>query len=104
MNTTCFVISPFGEPFDDYYKKIYKPAIEKAGLKAIRADEIYGTGVIIEEIFAQIVSSRMIICEVTGKNPNVNYELGVASVPLALPVPFLKYFDGRHFPGSIDHW
>lgn len=78
MSTTCFVISPFGDPFDEYYEKIYKPAIEKADLQAIRADEVYGTGAIIEDIFAQIVSARMVICEATGKNPNVNYELGVA--------------------------
>lgn len=78
MSATCFVISPFGEPFDEYYEKIYKPAIEKADLQAVRADEVYGTGAIIEDIFAQIVSARMVICEATGKNPNVNYELGVA--------------------------
>lgn len=78
MNATCFVISPFGEPFDEYYEKIYKPAIEKADLQAVRADEVYGTGAIIEDIFDQIVSARMVICEATGKNPNVNYELGVA--------------------------
>lgn len=78
MNSTCFVISPFGQPFDEYYEKIYKPAIEQADLQAVRADEIYGTGAIIEDIFDQIVSAKMVICEATGKNPNVNYELGVA--------------------------
>lgn len=78
MNATCFVISPFGEPFDEYYEKIYKPAIEKVDLQAVRADEVYGTGAIIEDIFDQIGSARMVICEATGKNPNVNYELGVA--------------------------
>lgn len=78
MNPTCFVISPFGDPFDDYYEKIFKVAIEKAGLRAARADQIYGTGAIIDDIFSQIDSAQIVICEATGKNPNVNYELGVA--------------------------
>ena len=81
MNKTCFVISPFGEPFDEHYEQIYKPAIESdksLGLKAVRADEIYGTGAIINDIFTQIAVAELILCDVTGKNPNVNYELGVA--------------------------
>lgn len=81
MNKTCFVISPFGEPFDEYYEQIYKPAIESdesLELKAVRADEIYGAGAIINDIFTQIAVAELILCDVTGKNPNVNYELGVA--------------------------
>jgi hypothetical protein len=78
MKETCFVISPFCHPFDGYYKKIYKPAIEKAKLTAIRADEICGTGPIIEDIFTHIDLASVVVCEVTGKNPNVNYELGIA--------------------------
>jgi len=46
---SCFVMMPFSNPLGGYYEKIYKPAIEKAGLKAIRADdEIFGTGKIID--------------------------------------------------------
>lgn len=44
-NDTCFVMQPFAEPLGGYYEAIYKPAIEKAGLKPVRADaEIFGTG------------------------------------------------------------
>lgn len=78
MSPTCFVISPFGEPFDDYYEKVYQPAIVKADLQPIRGDEVYNTGAIIDDIFAAISSATLVLCDVTGKNPNVNYELGVA--------------------------
>lgn len=78
MKSSCFVISPFGEPFDDYYEKVYAPAIAKADLHPIRGDEVYSTGAVIEDIFAAISSSVMVLCDATGKNPNVNYELGVA--------------------------
>lgn len=38
---SCFVIMPFGAPFDRYYLNIFIPAIEAAGLKAVRADSIF---------------------------------------------------------------
>ncbi len=75
---SCFVISPFGDPFDDYYAKVYAPAITKADLAPIRGDEVYSTGAIIDDIFASIQNAVMVLCDATGKNPNVNYELGVA--------------------------
>jgi len=78
MSDTCFVISPFGAPFDEYYEKVFKPAIARADLEPIRGDEVYNAGAIIDDIFAAIVSARVILCDVTNKNPNVNYELGVA--------------------------
>jgi len=34
---TCFVMMPFAPPLGDYFSKIFEPAIEKAGLKAVRA-------------------------------------------------------------------
>ena len=43
-NDSCFVMQPFAPPLGDYYEKIYRPAIEKAGLRPVRADaEIFTT-------------------------------------------------------------
>lgn len=76
---SCFVIMPFADPLGSYYDKIYKPAIEKAGLKPVRADnEIFGTGKIIDQIFSGINSAKILIAELTTRNPNVFYELGLA--------------------------
>jgi hypothetical protein len=45
---TCFMMMPFAEPLGGYYATVYQPAIEKAKLKAVRADaEIFGTGKIL---------------------------------------------------------
>jgi hypothetical protein len=74
----CFVIMPFKEPLNGYYKKILVPAIKKSNLKAIRADEVYGTRAIIKDIVSQIKKSRLIIADLTWRNPNVVYELGIA--------------------------
>jgi hypothetical protein len=76
---TCFVMMPFADPIGSYYQKIYEPAISKAGLKAVRADnEIFGVGKIMDQIWAGINSSRVLVAELTNRNPNVFYELGLA--------------------------
>lgn len=78
-DASCFVMMPFREPYGSYYEKIYKPAIEKAGLNPMRADdEIFGTGKIIDQIWQGINSSNVLIAELTTRNANVFYELGLA--------------------------
>ncbi len=73
-----FVIMPFRKPFDEYYEKIIRPALVNSHLTPLRADEIYGTKPIISDIWSNIRRSRMVIADVSGRNPNVNYELGLA--------------------------
>ena len=76
---TCFVMMPFAVPLGGYYEQIYKPAIEKAGLRPLRADtEIFGTGKIIDQIWSGINSAKVLVAELTTRNPNVFYELGLA--------------------------
>lgn len=76
---TCFVMMPFGVPIGGYYELIYEPAIKKAGLTPIRADaDIFGTGKIIDQIWRGVNSAKILVAELTGKNPNVFYELGLA--------------------------
>ncbi len=76
---SCFIMQPFKPPFGDYYDKIYKPAIEKAGLRPIRADaDIFGTGKIIDQIWSGINAAKVLVAELTSRNPNVFYELGLA--------------------------
>ncbi|WP_353071489.1 hypothetical protein [Tunturiibacter gelidiferens] len=75
----CFVMMPFANPIGGYYDSIYKPAIEKAKLKADRADaDLYGTGKIIDQIWKGITSARVLLAELTNRNANVLYELGLA--------------------------
>ncbi|HWK19292.1 MAG TPA: hypothetical protein VNR37_00785 [Microbacteriaceae bacterium] len=77
--TTCFVMQPFAAPLGGYYDLIFRPAIEQAGLTAVRADaEIFGTGKIIDQIWRGIQDAEILLAELTTKNPNVFYELGLA--------------------------
>ncbi len=69
---------PFGEWFDDYYSGIYVPAIEAAGLKPHRADDHYRPSAIVHDICGYTKKPAVILADLTGKNPNVFYELGLA--------------------------
>jgi hypothetical protein len=75
---TCFVIMPFGPPFDRYYKNIFVPAIEDAGLQPIRADSIFMPSAIMPDIWRFLSEAKILIADLTGRNPNVFYELGLA--------------------------
>lgn len=99
---TCFVMQPFAAPLGDYYATIYEPAIEKAGLKAVRADdEIFGTGKIIDQIWNGINSARVLVAELTTRNANVFYELGLAHA-LRKPV-ILVSSNKQDVPFDIGH-
>ena len=101
-NDTCFVMMPFADPIGGYYSSVYEPAMKKAGIKAVRADtEIFGTGKIIDQIWSGINGARVLLAELTGRNPNVLYELGLAHA-LRKPVVLVSAteddvpFDVRH--------
>ncbi len=82
---TCFVIMPFGGWKDKYYQGIFRPAIENAGLEPRRADDLYRPGSIMNHIWAYTQEAKVILADLTGKNPNVFYELGLAHA-IAKPV------------------
>lgn len=74
----CFFMMPFGNPFDERYYEIYRSATERAGLEAKRADSLLRPSPIIKDIWEYIRTSKVLIADLTGPNPNVMYELGLA--------------------------
>lgn len=99
---TCFVMMPFSSPLGSYYEKIYKPAIEKAGMTSVRADdELFGTGKIIDQIWSGINSAKVLVAELTGRNPNVYYELGLAHA-LQKPVVLVSSNE-EDVPFDLNH-
>jgi len=74
----CFVMMPFSSETDVLYRNLIKPAVERHGLAALRADEMATPGSITEQIRVAIQQSRLCVADVSGKNPNVLYEVGIA--------------------------
>jgi tetratricopeptide (TPR) repeat protein len=82
----CFVLMPFGKKmdaagrvtnFDSVYAKIIAPAVERAGLEPIRADEEKIGGTIHKPMFERLMLCHYAVADITGANPNVFYELGI---------------------------
>ena len=72
----CFVLVPFEPQFMGLYEGVIKPTVEAAGLNCLYAGEILGPGVIMDDIWQFIDKARVIIADLTGRNPNVFYEVG----------------------------
>jgi len=69
---------PFGGWFDAYYETVYVPAIEAAGLLPCRADDLYRPSTIIHDIWGYTQSAKLVLADLSGKNANVFYDLGLA--------------------------
>ncbi|HMM32502.1 MAG TPA: hypothetical protein PKB13_12090 [Clostridia bacterium] len=81
---TCFVIMPFSDPdpypkghFDKVYRDIFAPAITEAGFEPFRVDEDFRSSSILAKIVEGLVTAPMALCDLSARNPNVLYELGV---------------------------
>ena len=80
----CFVIAPIGPPGSDTRKQsdvalryIVKPALED-DYQVKRADDDSRPGEITVQMMSDIERADLIVANLTGLNPNVMYELGVA--------------------------
>ena len=73
----CFVLMPFHDSFFSIYEQAIVPAVEEAGLRALHAGEIFGNREIVEDIWESICTAKLIIADVSQRNPNVFYELGI---------------------------
>lgn len=74
----AFVLMPFSSEFDDVYRLGIKKTCEAEGFVAERVDEQKFSENILERIYRQIAASDIVVADMTGRNPNVFYEVGYA--------------------------
>src|SRR5215213_5676776 len=74
----AFVIMPFDAELNEVYGSFIVPTLEEIGYSVLRADDLYGQRNILRDIVESISDSDLIVADLTGLNPNVFYELGVA--------------------------
>jgi len=74
----AFVIMPFDREFDAVYDKLIEPALADAGYKVGRADKTLDQRNILKDIIPNIYRADLIVADITTRNANVFYELGVA--------------------------
>ncbi|MGC4034921.1 MAG: hypothetical protein QM764_03095 [Chitinophagaceae bacterium] len=102
----CFVLMPFTNDFNDIYQYGIKESCKDAGTYCERVDEQIFHESILERIYNQIAKADVIIADMTGRNPNVFYEVGYAHA-LNKPTILLTQksedipFDLKHFPHIV---
>ncbi|HBB94901.1 MAG TPA: hypothetical protein DC054_05880, partial [Blastocatellia bacterium] len=76
----CFIVMPFSvESLNIVYEDFVKPTlVDRCLLRAERGDDVFGSNVIMDDITKSIRRARLIIGDLTGRNPNVFYEVGIA--------------------------
>lgn len=72
-----FVLMPFDAEHDWLYQ-VVKEACSATGANAVRADDVFAAGIVIEQVKERIAQADAVIAVCTGKNANVFYELGIA--------------------------
>jgi hypothetical protein len=68
---------PFGRAGDELHAALKNLVESYCGLKCVRGDDLFGSGHIISEIRNQIAKTRFVIADLSGRNANVFYELGL---------------------------
>ncbi len=92
----CFVVMPISDQpgyhqghFTAVYRDLIKPAIIAAGYRPIRADEVKSANIIHMDIINRLIGAPLVVCDLSGLNPNVMYELGIRQ-SFGLPVVLIK--------------
>lgn len=90
----CFIITPIGEDASDerkhadaMLKHLIEPVLESEGVKPIRADKISKPGHITKQVVEHIAYCKLCITDLSFKNQNAHYELGVRH---ALKLPSIQ--------------
>jgi hypothetical protein len=107
QNDICFVIAPIGDDeseirkrSDQILKHVIGPACDAAGYKAIRADQISEPGIITTQIIQHIIEDAMVVADLTGRNPNVFYELAIRH---SLRKPYVQIIQrGERIPFDVS--
>lgn len=73
-----FVLMPFAAEFEEIYLGCVKPVVEKYVKRCVRADDIFHNKPIVEVVWKNINKAVLVVADLTSKNPNVFYEVGIA--------------------------
>lgn len=104
--TFVFVLMPFDRTFQDVYEVGIKPACKDAGAYCERVDEQIFVENILERVYNQIAKADVIVAEMTGRNPNVFYEVGYAHALNKRVILLTRAaddipFDLKHYPHIV---
>ncbi len=111
-NRTCFVVMGFGKKtdfesgrtydLDAAYRNMIKPAVEAAGLRCVRADEIVSSGLIDVPMYDQLLNADVVVADLSTSNKNAFYELGIRHALRPYTTVVIAE-DGMKAPFDVNH-
>lgn len=107
---TAFLLTPFGAKAAGGEKpatyravqRVIRDACADIGVELRRADSIFRSGVVVDQIREALADADLVIAVCTGKNANVFYELGMAEAMGHKPILIAP--DASHLPFDKAHW
>jgi hypothetical protein len=107
---TAFLLTPFsakaagGEKPAVYrgVQRAVREACADSGVRLRRADSIFKSGVVVDQIREALAECDLVIALCTGRNANVFYELGMAEAMGRRPILIAP--DASHLPFDKAHW
>ena len=101
----AFIVMPFSDDIaDSVYRYSTQPLLESLNFKPIRADEIFGTSPIFDDIVLAIQQAALVVVDISGLNPNVMYELGMAHMIKQAQTIIITHDPLNSLPFDIRHF
>lgn len=105
MEKTVFMIMPFNSTqASSAYDRCIKPLCDELGLSIRRADDYRRTGPVYDDIMTGIRDASIVIADITGSNPNVLYELGIAHTLKQTRTIIVNSDDFEKVPFDVRHF
>lgn len=100
----AFVVMPFNnETSNEVYTHCIKPVCSSFKLDLFRADEIFTSNIVMDDVISSIYDASIVIADISGMNPNVLYELGMAHILKKTQTIMIYHGEYSDVPFDIAH-
>jgi hypothetical protein len=105
MRNTIFMVMPFSDAVAaSVYRYSTKPVAESHGFAIQRADEIFSANPIFDDIVTAIEQSSLVIVDISGRNANCFYELGVSHTLKRNRTIMITHDEFKEVPFDVAHF
>ena len=105
MSETVFMVMPFGDEIAlSAYRHSTRPIVESFGFRIQRADEIFSANPIFDDIVTAIEQSSIVVIDISNRNANCFYELGVAHTLKRNRTIMVTHDEYKEVPFDIAHF
>ena len=105
MIKTAFMIMDFSDKVAEAaYRHHIRPICEGRGLTIRRADEVFTANPVYEDIIREIRDASVIVADISTRNPNVYYELGISHMMKQSQTIMITHRGYKALPFDIAHF